>query len=130
MPDLVSQTSVLATEPPRRDALEFEGTTERVPNASLEQRRSVQTNIANIIVAKDGSGDFYRIEDAVDHVKGQGLLGAARIFVRSGTYVPARHIAYAENISIEGESRENTIIDLANTYSIQAQGTLRSGGGT
>ena len=128
MPDLISSTSILNTEPPRKDALEFEGTTERVPNASLEQRRSTQTNIANIIVAKDGSGDFYRIEDAVDYVKGQGLLGAANIFVRSGTYTPARNIIYADNIFIEGENKENTIIDLAGTYGILARGTDTGGG--
>jgi len=69
------------------------------------------------IVAKDGSGQYIQIQDAID-------AGKKRIYVRSGTYYLNRDITLDSNVIIIGEDRDNTIIDFnGNDHQILLVGT-------
>ena len=63
------------------------------------------------VVAKDGSGDFRKIQDALNSVPSTHQ-GNFIIFVKDGIYKEKLFIE-SNNITICGESRENTIIEFA-----------------
>jgi pectinesterase len=58
-----------------------------------------------ITVAKDGSGDFTNIQDAVNSI----TSGAETIFIKKGTYKERVEIKL-DNITLIGEEKDNTII--------------------
>lgn len=67
---------------------------------------------ADIVVAIDGSGDFTKIQDAIDAVPSNQTDRRTIIFIKSGLYntekliVPTNKI----NVTIIGESRDQTIV--------------------
>ena len=61
-----------------------------------------------MIVAKDGSGDFTRIQDAVDTVP-EGKDGPVRILVRAGEY-REKVVIHRDGIRLAGEDRDRTVI--------------------
>lgn len=62
------------------------------------------------VVATDGSGDFKKIQDAIDAVRAY-IPEHATIFIKNGVYHEKVNLpAWVTNISIIGESKENTII--------------------
>lgn len=64
----------------------------------------------DIVVAKDGSGDYKYIQDAIDAVRAF-TPKRITIFIRNGTYKEKVQIpAWVTDISLIGESTENTII--------------------
>jgi pectinesterase len=66
---------------------------------------------ADIVVAKDGSGKFTTIQEAINSIPSSNSRNVT-ILVKNGTY--AEHIAVDKSfISIIGESREKTIIEFS-----------------
>jgi pectinesterase len=64
----------------------------------------------NILVAKDGSGDYKYIQDAIDAVRAF-TPKRITIYIRNGIYKEKVHIpAWVTDINLVGESTENTII--------------------
>lgn len=66
---------------------------------------------ANLTVAKDGSGDFIKIQDAINAIPGENEE-LFIILVKNGVYNEKLTILKS-NIAIVGESKENTIIQIA-----------------
>ncbi|AHM58501.1 Pectinesterase [Flammeovirgaceae bacterium 311] len=63
-----------------------------------------------IVVAKDGSGDYKYIQDAIDAVRAFTPIRIT-IYIRNGIYKEKVHIpAWVTDINLVGESTENTII--------------------
>jgi pectinesterase len=64
----------------------------------------------NIVVAKDGSGDYSSIQEAINETKSFPYQRVT-IFVKEGTYYEKIKVhEWNTNISLIGESKENTII--------------------
>ena len=61
-----------------------------------------------MIVAKDGSGDFTRIQEAVDAVP-EGAGEPVRILVRAGEY-REKAVIHRDGIRLTGEDRDRTVI--------------------
>ena len=91
----------------------------------------------NIIVAKDGSGDYTTLNEAIDAAKDNGERTI--IFVRNGTYeekvfIGNRYENSKKVISIIGESRDGVIITWddyhGKTISYPTKGTIQADGTT
>ena len=63
-----------------------------------------EVSAKTITVAKDGSGDYEKIQDAIDNAN----IGNS-VFVSNGTYF--ENVVVNKTINLTGESRENTVID-------------------
>ncbi|MFH6767902.1 pectate lyase [Gaetbulibacter aquiaggeris] len=64
----------------------------------------------NLVVAKDGSGDYTSIQEAINETKSFPYQRVT-IFVKDGTYYEKIKVhEWNTNISLIGESKENTII--------------------
>ena len=63
-----------------------------------------------VVVAQDGSGDFFTIQEALNAISASGSLGVIKL--RSGTYnfLPVGGIP--AGIRIEGEGKDTTVINL------------------
>ena len=61
-----------------------------------------------IIVAKDGSGDFTRLQEAVDSVP-EERRGETRILLRTGEY-REKAVIHRDHIRLTGEDREHTVL--------------------
>ena len=61
-----------------------------------------------MIVAKDGSGDFTRIQEAVDAVS-EGTGEPVRILVKAGEY-REKVVIHRDGIRLAGEDRDRTVI--------------------
>ena len=81
----------------------------------VSDTRSQQANVRsfykpNLVVAKDGSGDYTTIQEAVDAVRAYSPVHVT-IRIRNGLYHEKISIpAWVNNLSIIGESKEKTII--------------------
>lgn len=79
-----------------------------------------------MVVAKDGSGDYTTIQDAVNAIRDYKPEGRQRILVKKGVYEEKVIIpSYKTNISLIGEDCEKTILiwhDHANMYTISGWG--------
>lgn len=64
------------------------------------------------IVDPEGDGDFTNLEDACDYAY---TKGSGSIYVKRGTYVPARDLKLKYGIDIYGEGPSETSIDLSAT---------------
>lgn len=86
----------------------------------------------DLIVAKDGSGDFTTIQDAVYAIRDYKPEGRQRILVRKGIYEEKLVIpTYKTNITLVGEDRDSTVLvwhDHANVRDAEGRkiGTFRS----
>ena len=86
----------------------------------------------DLVVAKDGSGDYTCIQDAVNAVRDYKPEGRQRILVKKGVY-EEKLIIYANktNVSLIGEDRDSTILvwhDHGNTIDAAGRkiGTFRT----
>ena len=74
----------------------------------------------DLVVAKDGSGDYTTIQDAIFAIRDYKPEGRQRILVKKGVYEEKLIVpSYKTNISLIGEDRDNTILighDHANLY--------------
>lgn len=65
----------------------------------------------DVIVAKDGSGDYTTIQDAILSIRDYKPEGRQRILVRKGVYEEKVIVPiYKTNISLIGEDRDSTIL--------------------
>ncbi|MCL2133535.1 MAG: pectinesterase family protein, partial [Bacteroidales bacterium] len=81
----------------------------------------------DIVVARDGTGNFRNIQEAINSVRDFRPEGRVRIFVKNGLYkekiiVPANKT----NISLVGESVEKTIITWDDHAKIESMGTFKT----
>src|SRR5438067_1694430 len=69
-----------------------------------------QTNPTSIIVAKDGSGNYKTIQEAVNAVRDLSQQQVT-IFIKKGVYHEKLTVpSWKTNITLKGESRDSTII--------------------
>jgi pectin methylesterase-like acyl-CoA thioesterase len=67
-------------------------------------------DIADMVVAQDGSGDFTKVQDAVNAVPNNKSIQTV-IFIKPGTYKEKINVsADKKNLKFVGESYENTIL--------------------
>ncbi|MCR5395719.1 MAG: DUF1460 domain-containing protein [Bacteroidales bacterium] len=65
----------------------------------------------DLVVAKDGSGDFDNIQDAINAIRDYKPEGRQRILVRKGVYEEKVIVpSYKTNITLIGEDRDSTIL--------------------
>lgn len=77
---------------------------------------SQQTYPAKLTVAKDGSGNYQTIQEAINAVRAYSP-GPVSIFIKNGVYEEKVVVpSWVTNLSIKGESRDQTIISY-NDYS-------------
>lgn len=79
--------------------------------ASLMASMSGYAQLYDLVVAKDGTGDFTKIQDAIHSVEDYRSEGRLRIFVKKGIYDEKVIVPTSKtNISLIGEDRNNTVI--------------------
>lgn len=79
-----------------------------------------------IVVAADGSGDYATIGEALKKLKGDSEE-AVRIYIKDGVYHEKVLINYTvNNVTLEGESREGTVISNGDYASLNNMGTSGS----
>lgn len=76
----------------------------------LEVKSESQADKNHVVVAKDGSGDFNNIQDAIDDAKAFPY-DRITIFIKNGIYKEKIKVhEWNTNLTLIGESKENTII--------------------
>lgn len=71
----------------------------------------VMAQLYDVVVAQDGSGDYYTIQEAVNSIRDYKPEGRQRIWVRNGVYEEKVIIpSYKTNISLIGESCDSVIL--------------------
>lgn len=79
-----------------------------------------------IVVATDGSGDYATIGEALKKLKGDSEE-AVRIYIKNGVYHEKILVNYTiNNVTLEGESREGTVISNGDYASLNNMGTSGS----
>lgn len=79
-------------------------------NANAQQANVRPSYKPNLVVAKDGSGDYTTIQEAIDAVRAYTPVHVT-IRIKNGLYHEKVTIpAWVGNLSIIGESKENTIV--------------------
>ena len=79
-----------------------------------------------IVVAADGSGDYATIGEALKKLKGDSEE-PVRIYIKNGVYHEKILINYTiNNVTLEGESREGTVISNGDYASLNNMGTSGS----
>lgn len=71
----------------------------------------LRAQLYDVVVAKDGTGDYLTIQDAILSIRDYKPEGRQRILVRKGTYEEKVIVpTYKTNISIIGEDRDSCIL--------------------
>lgn len=79
-----------------------------------------------IVVAPDGSGDYTSIGDALKKMRGDSEE-KVRIYVKNGVYNEKLLVNYTvNNLTIEGESRDSTVVSNSDYASLRNMGTSGS----
>jgi pectinesterase len=81
----------------------------------------------DVVVARDGTGDFRTVQEAINSIRDFRPEGRVRIFVKNGIYkekiiVPAQKT----NITLVGESIDKTIITWDDHANIDKMGTFKT----
>lgn len=72
---------------------------------------AVQAQLYDVVVAKDGTGDYTTIQDAILSIRDYKPEGRQRILVKKGTYEEKVVVpTYKTNISLIGEDRDSCIL--------------------
>ncbi|WP_353123784.1 pectinesterase family protein [Dysgonomonas capnocytophagoides] len=80
-----------------------------------------------IVVDRNGTGDFRNIQDAIDLLRTDDPRGQITIYVKNGYYKEKIILpAYITNVRIVGEDREKTIINYDDHANINKMGTFRT----
>lgn len=86
----------------------------------------IQANEYDIVVAKDGSGNFKSVQEAILAVRAY-TPAPKTIYIKDGRYIEKVVIpAFICDITIIGESKENTVITFDDHAKINNMGTFRS----
>lgn len=84
-----------------------------LPTATRRRHQLAEERAFTAIVAPTGKvGDFSDIQEAIDFTN---KLGGGRILVMSGTYAINRNLILYDDISIEGLSQADTILDFGSS---------------
>lgn len=95
-----------------------------LPLCSVAAENSSYSN--TIVVAQDGSGDYQTINEALKKLKGDSEE-SVRIYVKNGVYNEKILVNYTvNNVTIEGESRDSTIISNGDYAQLRNMGTSGS----
>ena len=79
-----------------------------IPMAWAAEQRGA---LYDLVVAKDGTGDYDNIQDAINAIRDYKPEGRQRILVKKGVYVQKVIVpSYKTNISLIGEDRDSTIL--------------------
>ena len=70
-------------------------------------------NMARVVVAADGSGDFNTVQGAVDFVP-DNPAGRVTIFIRNGTYEEIVFVRHKANVTFRGEDRDKVQVGYGN----------------
>lgn len=88
-----------------------------------------QTYPSNLTVAADGSGDYRTIQEAINAVRAYSPVPLT-IYIKNGVYKEKIVVpSWVENLTIIGESRENTIItndDYSGKYIAKGADTMQN----
>jgi pectinesterase len=84
---------------------------------------SITNNSYNVVVAKDGSGNFKTITDAYNYLASINDSKRKTIYVKNGVYKEQLTIS-KPSVTITGESKKNTIL----TYNVANGDTKPTGG--
>ena len=72
---------------------------------------SANAQVYDLVVAKDGTGDYDNIQDAIIAIRDYKPEGRQRILVKKGIYEEKIIVpSYKTNISLIGEDRDSTIL--------------------
>lgn len=78
---------------------------------SLAQCAFASAQLYDAVVAKDGTGDYYTIQDAILSIRDYKPEGRQRILVKKGVYEEKVVVpTYKTNISLIGEDRDSCIL--------------------
>jgi len=81
----------------------------------------------DIIVDRNGRGNFRNVQEALDSVRAFDPKGTVTIFIRDGVYKEKLVLpTYVCNVHIIGESRDKTIITYDDHANINKMGTFRT----
>ena len=81
----------------------------------------------DIIVDRNGRGDFRNIREAIDSIRAFDPKGTVTVFIRDGVYKEKLELpTYVCNVRIIGESRDKTIITYDEHANINKMGTFRT----
>lgn len=79
-----------------------------------------------LVVSQEGTGDYTTLQDAIEHVRAF-MDYSIYIFVKKGVYHEKVVIpAWVENVIIEGEERDSTVITFNDHANINNMGTFRT----
>ncbi len=96
------------------------------PSAALNPARTDYAQ-ADIVVARDGTGNFRNIQDAINSIRDFRPEGRVRIFVKNGTYKEKIIVPNQKtNITLVGESADKTIITWDDHANIDKMGTFKT----
>lgn len=80
-----------------------------------------------IVVDRNGTGDFRNIQDAINSLRTDDPRGQITIYIKNGYYKEKILLpAYITNVRIVGEDREKTIINYDDHANINKMGTFRT----
>lgn len=80
-----------------------------------------------IIVDRNGTGDFRNIQDAINSLRTDDPRGQVTIFIKNGYYKEKLILpSYITNVRIVGEDRDRTIINYDDHAQINNMGTFRT----
>jgi pectinesterase len=80
-----------------------------------------------IVVDRNGTGNFYNIQQAIDSVRAFNPAGTVTIFIKKGVYKEKIEIpTYICNVRLVGEDRDNTIINYDDQANINKMGTFKT----
>jgi len=81
----------------------------------------------NIIVDRNGTGNFRNIQQAIDSVRTFNPVGMVTIFIKKGFYKEKLEIpTHCCNVRLIGEDRDKTIINWDDHANIRKMGTFRT----
>lgn len=87
---------------------------------------AVQERKDTLVVARDGTGDYRNIQEAVESVRAF-MDYEVTIFIRNGTYKEKLVIpSWVKNVQLIGESAEGTVITYDDHANIDKMGTFRT----
>ena len=81
----------------------------------------------DIVVDRNGTGNFRNIQQAIDSVRAFNPAGMVTIFIKKGFYKEKLEIpSYVCNVKLIGEDRDQTIINYDDHANIRKMGTFRT----
>lgn len=93
-------------------------------SASAQETAAETAKKYDIVVARDGSGDFRNIQDAIESIRAFKPGKRTTVFIKKGVYKEKVTVhTWITNVDFIGESKENTIITYDDHANINIPGT-------